>query len=132
MKVRFPPTKAELDATGRRLNHVSSWRGPCKIVDRLSTTTYRVLQQDNLQKYERAVSNLLPWKAVTPRKAKNAQFDIATSTPFAVGEFVAVCNEAASWCYLAKVTTVTKDIVIVHYYGCREDNLKRAKFYPAH
>jgi hypothetical protein len=70
VKVRFPPTKAELDASGRRLNHVSSWRGPCKIVDRLSTTTYRVVQQDTLREYERSVSNLLPWKAVTPQGSK--------------------------------------------------------------
>ncbi len=39
VKVRFLPTKAKLDATGRRLNHVSSWRGPCKIGDRLFNTT---------------------------------------------------------------------------------------------
>jgi hypothetical protein len=55
VKIRFPPTKAELDATGRRLQQVSSWRGPCKIIDRLSTTTYRVVQLDNLREYERSV-----------------------------------------------------------------------------
>jgi hypothetical protein len=80
VKVRFPPTKAELDATERRFNHVSSWRGPCKIIDRLSATTYRVLQLDNLHEYERSVSNLLPWNATTPRRARNAEFDPATST----------------------------------------------------
>ena len=63
VKARFPPTKAELDATGRRLNHVSSWRGPCKVVDRLSATTYRIMNTDTLRHFERAVSNLLPWKA---------------------------------------------------------------------
>ncbi len=99
VKVRFPPTKAELDATGRRLSHMSSWSGPSEIVDRLSTTTYRVVQKDTLREYERSVSNLLPWKALTPRKARNAEFDIATSLPFAVGEFIAVRDKPASWFY---------------------------------
>jgi hypothetical protein len=130
VKVRFPLTKAELDTTGRRLSHVSSWRGPCKIVDRLSTTTYRVMQQDNLREYERAIGNLLPWKAVTPRKVKNAEYAIATSTPFTVGEFVAVRDEPASWFYLAKVTSVTPASIIVHYYGCRSLDLQKAKFLP--
>ncbi len=130
VKVRFPPTKVELDATGRRLNHVSSWRGPCKILDRLSTTTYRVVQLDNLREYERAVSNLLPWTATTPRRARNADFDPVTSTPFSVGEFLAVRDEPAGWFYLARVTTVTLAAIIVHYYGCRSDGLRKAKFLP--
>ncbi len=44
VKARFPPTKAELDITGRRSNHLSSWRGPCRVIARLSSTTYRVKQ----------------------------------------------------------------------------------------
>ena len=31
VKARFPPTQAELEATGRRSNHVSTWRGSCRI-----------------------------------------------------------------------------------------------------
>jgi hypothetical protein len=57
VKARFPPTKAELDITGRRSNHVSAWRGPCRIDDRLSSTTYRLTQLDSKRQYERAISN---------------------------------------------------------------------------
>jgi hypothetical protein len=96
VKVRFPPTKAELDASGRRSNHFSSWRRPCKVVDRLSATTYRVVQSDSLREYERSVTNLLPWHATTPRRARNAEYDPETSTAFAVGEFIAVRDEPAS------------------------------------
>ncbi len=74
VKVRFPPTKAELDATSRRLNHVSSWRGPCEIVDRLSNTTYRVVQKDTSREYERSVSNLYREKPL--RLAKSAMLPI--------------------------------------------------------
>jgi hypothetical protein len=31
---------------------------------------------------------------------------------------------------LAKVTTVTSTVIIVHHYGCRSENLTKAKFLP--
>jgi hypothetical protein len=131
VKARFPPTKAELDATGRRLNHVSSWRGPCKVVDRLSATTYRVMNTDTLRHFERAVSNLLPWKATSAKKACNATYDPETSAPFVVNEFIAVRDDPASWFYIARVSAITTTMVIVHYYGSRTNDLKKAKFLPA-
>ncbi len=87
-------------------------------------------QQDTLREYERSVSSLLPWKATTPRRARNAEYDLETSAVFTVGDFIAVRDEPASWFYLAKITTVTATVIIVHYYGCRSDDLKKAKFYP--
>ncbi len=60
VKARFPPTHAELLATGRRSNHVSSWRGPCRVIKRLSTTSYSIMQLDTQRKYERMIGNLLP------------------------------------------------------------------------
>jgi hypothetical protein len=68
VKARFPPTKAELDVTGRRSNHVSAWRGPCRINDRLSSTTYRLTQLDTNRQYERAIVNLLPWRETTAKR----------------------------------------------------------------
>jgi hypothetical protein len=130
VKARFPPTKAELDVTGRRSNHVSSWRGPCKIMDRLSSTTYRIKQLDNLRLYERSISNLLPWRATTARTARHARFDAAFSTPLLVDEFLAVRDEPNSWFYIARITYVGASSIIVHYYGTKSDNLQRAKFHP--
>ncbi len=130
VKARFPPTKTEMDATGRRSNHISSWREPCRITDRLSTTTYKLIQLDNNREYERSVSNLLPWKAESRKKARNAQYVENTSTPFLVDEFIAVRDEPGSWFYLARVTTVTASTIIVHYYGTRSSNLQLASFYP--
>jgi transposase InsO family protein len=130
VKARFPPTKAEMDATGRRSNHISSWRGPCRITDRLSTTTYKLLQLDNNREYERSISNLLPWKAESRKKARNAQYVETISTPFQVNDFIAVRDEPGSWYYLARVTSVTTSSIIVHYYGTRSPNLQLASFYP--
>jgi hypothetical protein len=77
VKARFPSTQAELELTGRRSNHVSAWRGPCRIDDGLPCTTYRISQLDNERQYERAISNLLPWWATSSKRARNAQFDAA-------------------------------------------------------
>jgi hypothetical protein len=134
VKARFPPTKAELDVTGRRSNHVSAWRGPWRIDDRLSSTTYRVTQLDTERQFERAVINLLPWRAVTARLPRNAQFDSESSDPFTVNEFIAVRDEPESWFFLAKITAVTVSlrapVLVVHYYGCKAGDLKRVKFLP--
>ncbi len=40
VKIRVPPTQAQLLETGRRAKHVTAWRGPCTILERLSTTAY--------------------------------------------------------------------------------------------
>jgi hypothetical protein len=130
VKARFPPTKAEMDATGRRSNHISAWRGPCRIIARLSSTTYKLIQLDTNREYERAISNLLPWKAQSRKKARNAQYTENISTPFSVGEFIAVRDEPESWIFLARITAVTPTVIIVHYYGTRSANLQLATFYP--
>jgi hypothetical protein len=134
VKARFPPTKAELDITGRRSNHVPAWRGPCRIDDRLSSTTYHLTQLDTNRQYERAIINLLPWRAVSAKQPRNAQFDPDTSDPFTVNEFIAVRDEPKSWFFLAKITAITvslKDpVLIVHYYGCKDGDLKKVKFLP--
>ncbi len=40
VKVRVPPTQAQLLETGRRAKHITAWRGPCTILERLSSTSY--------------------------------------------------------------------------------------------
>jgi hypothetical protein len=75
--------------------------------DRLSSTTYRITQLDNLRVCERFISSLLPWRATTARVVRNAQYDASTSTPFVVvGEFLAVRGDPKSWFYIAKITYV--------------------------
>jgi hypothetical protein len=130
VKARLPPTKDELDVTSRRSNHVSAWRGPCRIDDRLSSTTYRLTQLDTDRQYERAIINLLPWRAISAKQPRNAQFDPEASDPFIVNEFIAVRDEPKSWFFLAKIIAITQTAMIVHYYGCKDGDLKRTKFLP--
>ena len=130
VKARFPPTQAELLATGRKSNHVSSWRGPCRVVDRLSATAYAIVQLDTTRRYERMIGNLLPWKATSARKNKSATFDPTASAPFLINEFVAIRDEPKSWFFLAKIIWVGETTFIVHYYGTKSNELAKAKFYP--
>jgi hypothetical protein len=89
-----------------------------------------LLQLENNREYERSISNLLPWKAESRKKARNAQYVETISTPFHVNDFIAVRDEPGSWFYLAQVTSVTASSIIVHYYGTRSPNLQLASFYP--
>jgi hypothetical protein len=116
VKARSPPTQAELLATGRRSNHVSAWRGPCQVLDQMSSTTYRLLHLDSEREFERSIANLLPWQATSRKKARNGQFDESVSVPFKVNEFIAVRDEPGNWIFVAKVTTVKPELIIVHYY----------------
>jgi hypothetical protein len=129
VKARFPPT-TEMDATGRQSSHISSWRGPCRVLDRLSATTYRMIHLDTNREFGRSIANLLPWRAESRKKARNAQYDETLSTPFTVDEFIAVRDEPGGWFYLAKVTAITTTAIVVHYYGTRSANLQLATFYP--
>ena len=130
VKARFPPTQAELLATGRRSSHVSSWRGPCRVLERLSTTAYSIMQLDTRRTYERMIGNLLPWKAHSARQNKKARYDPAISAPFVMGEFIAIRDEPGGWFFLAKITTVGETFLIIHYFGTRSDDLTKTKFYP--
>jgi hypothetical protein len=91
-------------------------------------------QLDTNRQYERAIINLLPWRAVSAKQPRNAQFDPETSDPFTVNEFIAVRDEPKSWFFLAKITAITislqDPVLIVHYYGCKDGDLKRVKFLP--
>jgi hypothetical protein len=130
VKARFPPTQAELLATGRRSNHVSSWRGPCRVVDRLSATSYAIIQLDTTRRYERMVGNILPWNATSVRKNKSATFDPVATASFEPNEIIAIRDEPKSWFFVAKVITVGETSFVVHYYGTKSNELTKAKFYP--
>jgi hypothetical protein len=64
------------------------------------------------------------------KQPQNAQFDPETSDPFTVNEFIAVRDEPKSWFFLAKVTAITKTVMIDYYYGCKDGDLKKVKFLP--
>jgi hypothetical protein len=117
-------------ATGRRAKHITAWRGPCTIVERLSTTAYAAIDDTSQRRYERVVANLLAYRAKRPKTDANANFIQTYSDPFVVDEFIAVRDDPIGPFYIARVTVVAARRISLHYYGCREVLLQNAVFHP--
>ena len=132
VKIRIPPSHEQMLATGRRSSHLASWRGPCTITERLSTTAYSMTEDLTGRKFERVLTNVLPYRASSARA--QAVYDPATSDPFILGEIVAVRavrDAPATPYYLAEVIAISATSIMVHYFGCRQRDLARATFRPA-
>jgi hypothetical protein len=95
VKVRVPPTQAQLLQTGRRAKHVTAWRGPCTVLERLSSTAYAAEDDTTHRRYERVIANMLPYRATKVKTNANATFNEIYSHPFLVGEFLAIRDDPA-------------------------------------
>jgi hypothetical protein len=77
--------------TGRRAKHITSWRGPCTVTERLSTTAYDVVDDASQRRYERVISGLRPYRAAKPKGNANAQqFNEVYSAQFEECKFIGV------------------------------------------
>jgi hypothetical protein len=130
VKVRVPPTAAQMEETGRRAKHITAWRGPCTIVERLSQTAYAATDDASHRRYERVLANLLPYRAQKAKPNANATFIEPYSTPFASGEFIAVRDDPTGPFYVARVELVSPKAVTLHYYGTTGMILANAIFLP--
>jgi hypothetical protein len=130
VKVRVPPTQSQLLETGRRAKHVTAWCGPCTILERLTTTAYAAVDDTTKRRYERVISNILPYKAARAKTNADASFSQVYSAPLLAGEFIAIRDEPTGPFYVALVQTVTKTVLRVHYYGTTSIILADAVFKP--
>ncbi len=130
VKVRVPPTQTQLLETGRRAKHVTAWRGPCTILERLSTTAYAAIDNTTKRRYERVIANILPFRATKAKTNANAKFNEVYSTPFVVGEFIAVRDEPKGPFFIALVDEVTLTQILVLYHGTTGVVLAEAVFKP--
>ena len=128
VKIRVPPTHEQMLVTGRRSSHISSWRGPCVITSRLSSTAYSMDEQSTGRSFERVISNILPSYSSSQRTP--VDYIPSYSDPFQVDEFIAIRDEPNSPFYIALVTEVTDEDITVHYYGSTTRDIERAKFRP--
>ena len=115
-------------ASGRRAKHLLAWRGPCEVIEKLSTTTFAMEECSTRRRFERALVNILPYKATSAPLPPS--FDPAYSTPLIVDEFIAIRDEPDGPFYIAKVKTVTDTTISVHYYGSTNPDVSKAKFLP--
>ncbi len=127
----MPPTQSQLFETGRRAKHVTAWRGPCTVLECLSTTSYAVVDDTTKRRYERIVANMLPYRATKAKtNASSAQFSEVYSQPFVEGEFIAIRDDVSSPYYVVEIMAVDAKSVNLHYYGCTEVVLASAVFRP--
>ena len=67
VKLRVPPSHEQMLSTGRRSSHLASWRGPCTVSQRLSTTACAMTEDATGRKFERVLTNILPCRASTAK-----------------------------------------------------------------
>ena len=129
VKVYVPPTHEQMLASGRRAKHLLAWRGPCRVIEKLSETTYAVREESTNRRFERAVVNILPYRASAAPTPPT--YDPFYSAPFVTDELVAVRDEVDGPFYLARTISIAATSITVHYFGCRNPDISRAKFLPA-
>jgi hypothetical protein len=132
VKVRVPPTptQAQLLQTGRRAKHVTAWRGPCTVLERLSSTAYAAEDDTTHRRYERVIANMLPYRATKAKTNANATFNEIYSHPFVVGEFLAIRDDPTGPIYIALVQELSDACLSLHYYGTTTVVLAEAIFKP--
>jgi hypothetical protein len=119
-----------MEETGRRAKHITAWHGPCTVVEHLSQTAYAVTEDTTHRRYERVISNLLPYRAVSAKPNADAAYNQTYSEPFAVGEFLALRDDPTGPFYVARVDSLVDQTVTAHYYGCTGIVLETAIFKP--
>ncbi len=75
VKVRVPPTHEQMLATGRRSKHITAWRGPCEITEKISTTAYRMIDTIMQRIYEHLIGNILPYRAKSAKQNPTAAYN---------------------------------------------------------
>ena len=128
VKIRVPPTHEQILATGRRSSHIAAWRGPCTIVTRMSSTTYAMTEDASSRRFERAATNILPYRATS--SSTPSTFDPFYSDPFTVNEMIAVRDEPGSMYFVAKTIGISDKDITVHYFGSTTRDTAKAIFRP--
>jgi hypothetical protein len=131
VKVRVPPTHEQMLATGRRSKHITAWRGPCVITEKISTTAYRMIDTITQRTYERLIGNILPYRATSAKQNPTAAYDPKFSEEFQPHEFIAIRDAPGERFFIAEVIAVSKRNLKVTYYGSTNPNISKAKFRQA-
>jgi hypothetical protein len=119
-----------MEETGRRAKHITAWRGPCTITERLSATAYAVTHDDTKRTYERVISNMLPYRAKRAKTNANARYNEVYSEPLSEGELIAIRDDPTGPIYIAEVSWLQPTQVTLHYFGTTGLILATAVFKP--
>ena len=120
-----------MEETGRRAKHITEWRGPCTVTERISSTAYAVTDDTSGRQYERVASNILHYNATRPKaNAAAERFNETYSKPFAENEFIAIRDDPTGPFYVAQIFELTETTITVQYFGTTHIVLADAIFKP--
>jgi hypothetical protein len=100
------------------------------LIEHYSTTAYATVDDTTKRRYERVISNILPFCTTKAKMSANGNFNEIYSHPFVVGEFIAVRDEPKGPFYIALVKEVCPAQIRVHYYGTTGVVLAKAVLKP--
>jgi hypothetical protein len=126
VKIYVPPTHAQLLRTGRRSNHIVSWRGPCRITKILSPSSYEMEEECSGRKFQRSIINTRPFRA--SKNPPPPHHDLVSHAALHPGTIIAVRDTPTSLYHLAKVTKVNESHLSVHYLGTTNPQMDTAVF----
>lgn len=129
----YLPPKSK-GAEGWKPKHIFSWRGPCEVISRNSTTNYTVREIASGKKFERHVGLMAPYfghlekDAVwgMPEKQSPLQGVLSPDANLSVGEIIVIRdNNAALFCV---VTVLVEDGCEAHILTTTSKDTKSARF----
>jgi transposase InsO family protein len=128
VKIYVPPTHPQLLRTGRRAKHVVAWRGPCRITQVLSPTTYEMIEDCSNRIFQRTIVNIRPYRAT--RAPPPPHHDMLSASPLDPGTLIAIrrTSDPTTPFDLARITTTTENHVHLAYLGTTNSNLRKAVF----
>jgi hypothetical protein len=129
VKIYVPHTHAQLLRAGRRARHVVAWRGPCRITQVLSPTTYAMIEECSNHIFQRTIVNIQPFRA--SRAPPPPHHDMLSHAPLDPDTIIALRrtdDHPASSFDLARILTTTDTHASVAYLGITNPNLRSATF----
>ena len=133
VKIYVPPSHAEAVRRRRKAKHICQWRGPLKITEKLSNTTFKLSSHLNPSKtFKRHLMNVRKWLGPLP-DPQTASTDamMPMTSDIEPGQFVfARDSDSSNMLYLARVASVDDLGVEVHAWGTSSKNHIESQYRP--
>jgi hypothetical protein len=133
VKIYVPPSHGEAVRRRCKAKHICQWRGPLRIIKRLSNTTFKLVSYFNPNKtFRRHLTNVRRWRGPVPATATSWDDSIIPLTSdIETGEFAFAINSTTSTVmYFVRVTSVDETAVHVHAWGTTSRNHLTGKYKP--
>ena len=144
VRIYFPPSAAEVKASGRMTKHLCHYKGPVRIIGIIGNTGFRVKDEATGMVYERTLPNIADWRGDDAPTIHDAGNDLRRNKRptsarckkdtgyFRVGDFIAArCDRLQDRYWLGKVIDVLETEITMHIHATWNQN-KNAKFHAVY